>query len=71
MKQYLVAIRDGDVFYRLVDDAEALDNLFTCYGACRIIGCWEMQPPSFDERLGTGDAEGDYPGCKIIPLEKQ
>lgn len=74
MKQYLVAIRDGEVFYRLVDDAEALDELFSVYGLYRegdnhgIIGCWEMKPPQFNERL---EPEGIYPDSKIIPLQEK
>lgn len=78
MTQYLVAIRDtAEVFYRLVDDAEALDELFGVYGVYRdgynhgVVGCWKMKPPQFDERLGTSDAEGLYPGAEIIPLTER
>lgn len=40
MKQYLVAIRDGGLFYR-VADIEELDDLYASYGPL-ITHVWEM-----------------------------
>lgn len=77
MKQYLVAIYDsGETFYRLVDDAEALDGLFETYGIWEtganygITAYWKMLPPTIEEKLGTNLSIGLYPGAEIMPLKE-